>query len=197
MKKIIFLIIILSACVASKDRYDLIAEKQNEQLKIGIIKDTTILNFRFGMTEDEVNKHFTELLNNKSISIGDDNEYELIFPFDVITAKAHFTTDYFNDSLYSITLKMEGNDSSEAELIQLKMSSLLMKKYGNPLIVKSLLNENENDYIFIVGNQQIEVVYPFMNMTMVNYIDFRMEKRKLDSDSKQRENNNKEIIKKL
>jgi len=192
-----FIAVVVFSCSTPKDRYDLISEKQMEQLKNGTISNTTILNFKFGMSDSEVDNHLSELLRNNEISTNNQDQYEFTIPLEVVTAKATFSPKYFNDSLYCMTLRIEGENSTETELIQLKMVSLLMTKYGKPLILKNVLNENENDYIFIVGNQQIELNYPFMGSLLVNYSDFRMKQKSDEADRKQKEEQNKETIRNL
>ena len=201
MKKLLLILIVLifAMCSKPKSRWELIEEQQKLEISKGIRKDTIFLGFTFGMTSTQVNNKFKKLLAEGNISENSKGEYEYIIPLDVPkNPKATFITRYFNNSLYSFRLNIESNTPVEAELIQLGMVKLYQKKYRSFIEVPSILDQKESDFIFIIGNQQININYPFYSTTAtVDYKDFMMEKRKDIQDNKQQNDRENKLLKNL
>ena len=187
MKKLLVIscCLLLIACSEQKSRWKIIEEKEKQELNSGIKNDTIFLDFAFGMTEDQVNKKLSQLLESGKIS-APNKSYEYKFTFDYPKeAIATFRTEYFNGKLYEFTLKIDADDQTEAEIIQLKLVSLYMQKYGSPIKVPSVLNETESDYLFINGNRQIEICYPLYGTVFIDYTDLTIKNEKQFQDEKQ------------
>ncbi|HZK97526.1 MAG TPA: hypothetical protein VFC67_25215 [Prolixibacteraceae bacterium] len=201
MKKLLLIGIMVFAigCTSPpKNRWDLIKEKRNTELKKGIRKDTIFLGFILGMSQKQVNDRFQQLLSENKIIINSNNAYEYNIPIDYPkNTKSTFSDKYLNDSLFSFTLNIEGDSKSAAELIQVSMAGLYQKKYSNPLMVPSILNEKDEDYIFITGNQQIEIDCPLSTTAFVEYFDYQMKERKSAMDDAVQKKKEEKVIKDL
>lgn len=181
MKHVLLLgcIISILSCSTPPNRFQNIEQKRAIEIKRGLRRDSIFLGFTFGMSSKQVGEKFKELVTLNKIKLNKQNIYEYAFEMDYPkNAIATFHTEFLNDSLYSLSLNFEAESHTMASLIQVNLCGLYMKKYPGVLFVPSVLNEKENDYIFIVGNQEIDIDYPFMNTTRVEYFDYSLKARK-------------------
>lgn len=187
MKKYIFLlsVVFFSMCSHEKSRYDIIEEKQAEQLKTGIRKDTVFMDFVYGLNRRLTFEKFRRLADDSIFIVKKNGIFEYQMILDTGKVRVGFHTGFFHDSLYNFSLILKGKNQAEAELLQRRIVNLLTEKNGNPVTVPNKSDKTKSDYYFITGNQQIEVKYPYLsNKTIVAYSDYSMEKRKNAEDQK-------------
>jgi hypothetical protein len=183
-------------CTHEKSRFKIVEEKQAEQLKTGIRKDTIFMGFKFGMTEKQTFERFRKLADENVFTINKRSVFEYQMNLDTVKTRTAFHTSFYHDSLYSFSLILKGKKPSEAELIQLKMVSSLMKEYGDPIQVPSLSDETKVDYYFIRGNQQVKIEYPDLsNKTIVTFSDYSFEKRKNSEEQQMKKDKEKSSLK--
>jgi len=192
----LFTLFLFTMCSEPKSRYELIREKQAEQIERGIQKDTTLLGFHFGMSKAQYDVKFAELIADGTLTTNADGLVGLIIPIVYTFPFARLRDEYFKDSLCSITLLIEGDysqiiedDDMKAQWAHTQMALLLLKKYPYPncLVVESLLDKTHMDYYFFEGKQQIELLYPYLSdILSVTYSDFQMieRKEKIEEDLK-------------
>lgn len=199
-KKTIPVIIICTLIISCKEKnkqYEglmKVEQKEDMELAKGIRKDSIFLDLTFGMSEKEVKKKLGQLLKQGKIQKINNNycyKFNFEFPKESI---ATFGGNFFNDSLYVFTLEFFENSNSLAKLVYSQMVLLLMDKYGNPIVVPNLLNEAEKDYYWIIGNQKIKVVSPFMSKLTVYYIDILAERKKETIEKLNQEKETKKVL---
>ena len=186
MKKLIYIfIIILSACVnktsekiinqgkgksedeiinqgKEKSEYEII----KNELASGVRNDTIFMDFVFGMSKQEANSHFKELVEKEKLYVNENNnkyayddfekeklyvnennnKYAYDFVFDLAKGEANFSLKYHNNSLYKFKLFVEPKEidfrlvfSTEENYIGVITTSLqgmYHDKYGPPDINK-------------------------------------------------------------
>jgi len=196
MKKLLLYIILFICimCSPQKKSSEIIETLRDSETKKGVKKDTFFLGFTFGMSEKQVNEKFIKLLSENKIISNSDHTYGYNMQIDwPVKIKTTFTPEYLNDSLYSFSLNMEGESGSQSEagLIQISVVSLYSQKYSynNQLRVPSMYDKGKIDYVFIFGNQQININYPSLTTAVrVQYFDYKMQARKylMDYDAQKK-----------
>jgi hypothetical protein len=181
MKRYIFLLLValLSMCAPEKSRFDILEEKQAEQLKTGIRTDTIFMDFTYGMSQRLTFESFQKYVNDSVFLIKKGGVFEYNMPLDSVIVRVAFHTKFYHDSLYRFSLILKGKNEVEAGKLQQKMVNLLKMNNGTPLEFPSTSDKTKSDYYFISGNQQIELKYPKATGRMiVTYSDFTLENRK-------------------
>jgi hypothetical protein len=180
MSKYIFLLgmMLLSMCAPEKSRFDILEEKQAEQIKTGIRTDTIFMDLTYGMSQRQTFESFQKKVNDSIFTLRKNGAFEYNMPLDAGMVRVAFHANFSKDSLYSLSLILKGKNVAEAELLQQKMVKLLEKKNGSPVTFPCESDKTKNDYYFIAGNQQIEIKYPYKsNRTIVTCSDYAMENR--------------------
>lgn len=201
MKKLLLILIALTFIIISckpKSRWDLIKEKQAYEISKGIINDTLCLGFAFGMSSDQVNNRFKLLVKEGKVIVNKDGKFEYNMLLDYIgNIKSTFSADYLNDSLYSLSLIIKADRVIDAELLQIKLATLYMDKLYYTFDVPSIIDKTKIDYLFLKGNQQIEIDYPSMDNVVVEYFDYNMHerkiKKKIEEENKRKQNTIKDL----
>ena len=180
MKKYIFLLfmMLLAMCAPEKSRFDILEEKQAEQIKTGIRTDTIFLDLTYGMSQRLTFESFQQKVNDSIFMLRKNGVFEYNMPLDAGMVRVAFHANFSKDSLYSLSLILKGKNAAEAEQLQQRMVKMLEKENGIPVTFPCESDETKNDFYFIKGNQQIEIKYPYKsNRTIVTYSDFTMENR--------------------
>lgn len=184
MKKLFLLLAVCSLIMCTgilkpKSRLDIIREKREAEIKSGFNNDTICLGFTFGMSQEEVNQRFKLLVEEGRLTQDKDGNYEYKISLDHSReAKANFSTDFINDSLYQLILHV---NSHIGRSLQIEMANLFDLEYENRFSVPNIIHETNEDYIFLKGNLQIEIDYPILDGSdvEVEYVDFKMQNRKI------------------
>ena len=202
MKKLILILVSFGFLISCQDyqrdkQQQAINEKLKSELESGARNDTIFLGIRFGMTERELLNYLHKLKKENKVYSNSSDNYEYKFDFGENSfpsqGLATFSADYYNDKLYKFSISVTSDDIiSSAHLIQLKLFSLYISKYGVCLQKKSLINDS-NDYVWINGNRMIELVVG-LNDARIYYTDLIADKNKKILDLEQ-ERENKELIK--
>ena len=208
---VIFVLLVLSSCKYQNKEVKKI-EKSYEQIvaeELATNKrfDTIFLNFRFYMTETQLQNHYKQLVKegklkkvqNELISFrGSQINYSgYLYDFhlksDVL--KTFITESYNSDSLFSMTLNIYGGyySSTKSNLID-----LYNEKYGS-YKKDTILEYTSNSVIWINGNREIIVSTYNGNGYSITYNDLiaknsiiqaEQEKKKLDKLNKQKKSSN-------
>ena len=97
-------------CAPPKKSGEIIETIRNSETKKGIKKYTVFLGFTLGMSEQQVNEKFMQLLSENKIIYNSGQTYGYNIQIDwPVKIKTTFTIEYLNDSLYSFSLNMEGD----------------------------------------------------------------------------------------
>lgn len=191
-----FVIALISGCQEKKSEYQIIEEKQKAELASGIRNDTIFLGFYFGMTEEQVNEKFKELIRKGKVYVNAENQYQYDFTFVIIKkATSSFSFAYQSDKLYKMTLSVESKDEyiKDSKALQLQLRNLYSKKYGYDCIkLKPIVSnkEDEFDYMWVQGNRQIEI-YEGIGDARIIYTDMKaeIESKKIEKDKDQKKIN--------
>ncbi len=205
MKKLLLCIILFTCfmCSPPKKSLDKVQSLIDSETKKGIRKDTIFLGLTFGMSENQVDEKLMELLSENKIITNSDHTlgYDLQIDWPV-KIKTTFNPQYLNDSLYSFALIIQGKDGTqaEAEFIHSSVVSLYSQKYSsnNKVKVPTMFDKEKFDYVFVLGNQQINIEYPAITTAVyVRYFDYEMRYRKSLMDYEAQKKKEEKIIKDL
>jgi len=167
---IFFLLIFIIISCGKKDNEDQKAEydkKVQEEMNSGVRNDTIFLGYTFVMTMKQFEKKTKELYKQGVLYLNEDNQYaHKMFLEKVLleNVEATFGPTYFENKLYKLTIavKEKGeytNTPSTPALIQITLKKLFSEKYGyGDWIYQKGLLEDEENYILIQGNREIEII---------------------------------------
>jgi hypothetical protein len=119
--------------------------------------DTTFLQFRFGMSPDEVNERLQVLEKDSTVQY---DYTQKQYAYDVNTGRTGslsrihclIVPEYYKNQLYSILL-LAGDDRLASTL----MVSVLAEKYGSEAIKYKVVDNAEDTYVWFVNHVQIKV----------------------------------------
>ena len=194
MKKTLLLLIFIGTLISCQDyqrdkQQQAIDHRIEKELARGERNDTIFLGLRFGMTENEILRHFKKLTRENKLSLNESNTYEYEFDFGENSmpskGKATFSTDYFNNKLFKLSISVKSEDLvSNAQLIQLSLVKIYASKYGYSYLERKSLSGNTSYYIWIDGNRMIEIVAG-INDARIFYTDLIVEQAKEKFDDKE------------
>ena len=176
----------------STDRYSEYNKKVAQEIESGKRIDDIFLGFKFSFTEKETNKHWKKLLEEDRIYLDDKNSYCYDFILgknDWQNAVANFQTEYYEDKLYKLNLKIRKKELliDDTELNQsgllASISLLYVRKYTSennirPIEVINILNKEE--LYFIDGNKEVKIYPTYSGEVNVTYTDLiQLQKIKL------------------
>lgn len=196
---LITLLLILSSCEKmerEKEAKSLIEHREKELSK-NIRKDSIFLDFVFGMTKNEFQKHLKKLKKLKKLKTDNLGYYYYTFKFGEnkipSTGKATFSPEYFENKLYKLKISVDSDESiSSPLLMQLNLASIYRDKYGfNYFREKSFFTEKD-DFIWVEGNREIELVAGITD-ARIFYTDLITEKKSKIKKRKKAIENKKEI----
>lgn len=203
MKKIIIqltiMLLILNSCekIERKNEEKKLIEHRETELSKNIRKDTIFLDFVFGMSENEFEKHLRKLIGQEKLKIDDLGYYYYTFNFGENeipkSGKATFSPEYFENKLFKLSISVSSDELISSPLLtQLKLVSIYSDKYGfNYFREKSAITEEDN-FIWIEGNREIELVAGISD-ARIFYTDLIAEKKSKISNETQAIENKKEI----
>jgi len=177
----------------AKSSWQIIEEKENSELAKGIINDTIFLGFYFGMSEEQVQDKFKELVKYGKISVNDINEYQYDFSFDYPKkATANFNIEYFNGKLYQMRLKVSSDElmNSQTSLLFIRRKSLFRHKSGIETIkTEPLLSKEKGifDYYWINGNRKIRISDYLFSEVVIEYSNIQAEREFKKKEEKTKE----------
>ncbi len=88
-------ILLFSMCTHEKSRFKIIEEKQAEQLKTGIRKDTIFMGFKFGMSrKTNILKRFRKLADENVFTINKRSVFEYQMNLDTVKTRIAFHTSF-------------------------------------------------------------------------------------------------------
>ena len=170
-------------------------KKIESELNSGIRNDTIFLGYTLGMNKKEFSKKTNELRKEKKLYVN--NESTLAYKMTIDDnafgkdLEATFSPEYYNEKLFKLGVSVKSTIHSTPKLTQLQLVKLFNDKYGYyDHSEKSILETTEN-YYWIDGNRQIEVVCGF-NDARIFYTDLLAEK---ESDTNKELEQEKELNK--
>lgn len=156
------------------------------------ITDTVLLDYRFGMTKEQVLNHTQELYNKRTIKRNYNDKY--YFEIQSKTNekyKGYLIAEYYKEKLFLIGLTF--SDEASNIMVFSTLSDLLKDKYGDADIMeKPVTDMNVYDRYWIRNNLKIWLSTGITN-AVIQYIDLRYEKLKQLADSTEKANSEKEI----
>lgn len=159
-----FLIITVS-CNKKNENFDYINKVQKE-LNSDVKNDTIFLGYTFGMTKKQFEKKTKELYKEGILYLNENNQYaHKMYLIKVLleNVEATFGPTYFGGKLYKLIVavkdKRQFTTSLTPALLQITLKNLFSQKYGySDWIEKKGLLEDEENYILIQGNREIEII---------------------------------------
>ena len=189
---------------------DPLKEKINYELSKDKEVNDIFLNFKFGDSEKEVNKKFTELVKEDKIDIHFSGKYIYEFKDEIAPGTAVFSFDYYQDKLYQLTLMVDPKNISstnfdfnkpntDVHLTFFQIRELYVEKFGEPILTDNTLFSEKHiansNLHWINGNRLIEIKMS-LNVT-IKYIDLNIQSLAENEDQKQeiilRENMKKDL----
>jgi len=170
-------------------------KKIESELNSGIRNDTIFLGYTLGMNKKEFSKKTNELRKEKKLYVN--NESTLAYKMTIDDnafgkdLEATFSPEYYNEKLFKLGVSVKPTKYSSPELTQLQLVRLFNDKYGLYDHFEKSILETTNNYYWIDGNRQIEVVCGF-NDARIFYTDLLAEK---ESDTNKELEQEKELNK--
>ena len=156
------------------------------------ITDTVLLDYRFGMTKEQVLNHTQELYNKGKIKRNYNDKY--YFEIQSKTNekyKGYLIAEYYKEKLFLIGLTFA--DESSNIMVFSTLSDLLKDKYGDAdMMEKPITDMNVYERYWIRNNLKIRLSTGITD-AVVQYIDLRYEKQKVLADSTEKANSEKQI----
>lgn len=156
------------------------------------ITDTVLLDFRFGMTKDQVLKHSQKLFNKGKIKKNYNDKYYFEIQSKINEKyKGYLIAEYYKEKLFLIGMSF--SDESSNIMVFSTLSDLLKGKYGDAdLMEKPITDMNVYERYWIRNNLKIRLSSGITD-AVVQYIDLRYEKQKTLADSTQKAYSEKQI----
>lgn len=211
MKKIIYLLVLIAlvSChqqekksngMISKDAVDSMAKSDQDLQSIiqaNINKtptiDTVFLGFSFNMTNDQVTRHYLNLLKEKKLIKGDGNAYYEM-NLSIIKAHAFIAPEFHDNKLYKLTLVITpADDMATAKTVFFQTETAYLKKYSGYAYFEApgLVDPDLKEAHWIKNNLHI-YIRDGAEGTLVSYINMPAERdmkknedMKTDSAAKQ------------
>lgn len=169
MRKIIYLILSVSFCSCSQTLNN---EAEKDKLESAILNsenikdfnDKIFMNFRFGMSKDEVNDHFQTLLDSGKITLGSDGTFKYLFKTregDILTS---FSTKYYDDRLCEFVVKFQKMNN------EIYSSPELIMQFAQDVFREKAINEGYDFYIDSIGTEHL--YYYIKNATIIKFSSF-------------------------
>jgi len=159
--------------------------KKKNELALGVIQDTVILDHVFGMSKKEMYQHKNKLFKDKRIYGIYKTKNTRIFAYDIKTKNFDKLTLYFdayfhNDEMYRMECIPKLKNNEDLAEVQSDLISLYQVKYGAPHFkVPTDTINNIHTALWFNGNQAIEISQDEEQVT-VSYIDMKRELEKVE-----------------
>lgn len=151
------------------------------------ITDTVLLDYRFGMTKEQVISHSEKLFRDKKLKKNYDGKYY----FEIVSKigdnyKGYLFVEYYEKKLFSIGLTF--SDESSSVLVFSALSDLFKDKYGEAdYMGKPISDMDLYERYWFKNNLKIRMKSGIPDAT-VSYIDLRFERKKEIADSTEKAN---------
>jgi hypothetical protein len=174
---LIFLSVFIASCYQNKSKNeeskkDIIIK---QELTSGQRYDSIFLDYTFGMTQKEFDKHTAMLAKDKTIYVNTSGYYETELKLDergdLCDAVATYSGKYFENKLYEMVVSVKAKQPIFQKLIHITAATLFQdKNSGQAYEEKSILDDKVNDYYYFKGNRQIKIIQAFDD-TRIIYTD--------------------------
>lgn len=186
----ISLCLLLSCKEKSETAFDKYWGLKKEAMASNIRKDTTFLQFRFGMSPEEVKNRIQQLEGDSTLY------YDLVnetYCYDIFTGRkgmdrvnCHFIPQFYNNELYSIILQVRQNNDNLANhsgIAILLMKAAIADKYGINFVSYKLAESMEETSVWFQHNIEINI-HDNIGGPIIEYKDLLREKEKEDQEKK-------------
>ena len=196
---IILTLVLLISCnqaeKKAKEKEIAFDKKIESELNSGIRNDTIFLGYTFGMSEKEFNKKTSDLRKENKLYVNDSRTlaYKMTIDDNALgqDLEATFSPEYYNEKLFKLGVSVKSTKYNTPELTQLQLVRLFNDKYGFYDHSEKSILETTNNYYWIDGNRQIEVVCGFDD-ARIFYTDLLAEKEfETNKEIEQKEQLNK------
>ena len=196
---IILTLVLLISCnqaeKKAKEKEIAFDKKIESELNSGIRNDTIFLGYTFGMSEKEFNKKTSDLRKENKLYVNDSRTlaYKMTIDDNALgqDLEATLSPEYYNEKLFKLGVSVKSTKYNTPELTQLQLVRLFNDKYGFYDHSEKSILETTNNYYWIDGNRQIEVVCGFDD-ARIFYTDLLAEKEfETNKEIEQKEQLNK------
>ncbi|ACU61823.1 hypothetical protein [Chitinophaga pinensis] len=194
MKKyyiLISLCLLLSCKNKSESDFAKYLELKKMAVTSNIRKDTTFLQFRFGMSPTDLNNRIRELERDSTLYYDRVNE---MYCYDIYTGRknmdrvyCYFIPQFYNNELYSIVLQARQDNDNLANHSGIAISLMKLAigdKYGLRSVSYKLTEGMEETFIWFQHNIEISIRY-HVEGPIIEYKDLLREKLKEDQETKE------------
>lgn len=167
---------------ATNDSIGNLEELEKLALSSKSVTDTVLLDYRFGMTKEQVLNHTEKLYREGKLK----KDYSRQYYFEIASKtkemyKGFLFAEYFEKKLFSVGLTFS-NETSNIMVFS-TLSDLYKQKYGEAdLMDKPISDMNLYERYWLRNNLKIRLTSG-MSEASVRYIDLRYEKQKEHADS--------------
>jgi hypothetical protein len=170
--QLLFLAALLALAVLSCDnkfKYDEKQKARETAESSGKIIDTIFLDYRFGMTEEELNEHTKTLRKQGKL----DAEYQYTLKGHLEEYKCTIHPKFFDGKLYELLIATKPAGSTE--LAELKMVSIVQEKYRESFVKEDKLGVTDCErYNFFIGNLTVNIMCSIYGDVYLTYSDNRI-----------------------
>lgn len=187
-------IMTMASCKEEKSDIQMLLDEQAKAIASKIRTDTTVLQFRFGMTEENVMDRILELDRDSIIYMNKEKKYR----YDLKTGHATMgnvtcliAPEFTNGQLYKVTLFAEDDPlsvSNSKGIATLLMQSAIVGKYGSPAVTVTVGTAKQ--VYWFKNNMQIKV-YENVNGAVLEYTDLQQE-NKMENEEQNKATGEKE-----
>ena len=177
-----FFLIAFISCKSEKEkRIQAVIEAENkleelidEQQKSNNLTNLLLLDYRFGMTKEEVDAHTNILLQQKKISLDKSGDVNYVFKLnssELPLANSFFSFDFYKNKLCQLYITIatpENPHEADENFILDKFKTYYIKEYteANTVVIPNSTKPNEG-IAFVRNNLLIEIGSDFGNTTIV------------------------------
>jgi len=177
---------------STNDSLGNLAELEKRALSSNVITDTVLLDYRFGMTEQQLINHTEKLYREGKLK----KDYSGKYYFEITGKtkdiyKGFLFADYFDKKLFSIGLTFS-NEASNIMVFS-TLSDLYKQKYGEAdMMDKPISDMDLYERYWLRNNLKIRLTTGMPDAS-VRYIDLRYEKQKEHADSIEKANSEQKV----
>lgn len=155
------------------------------------VTDTVLLDYRFGMTKEQVLNHTNKLYREGKLKKDYSGNYFEITSKTKEIYKGYLFAEYFEKKLFSIGLTF--SDATSNIMVFSTLSDLYKQKYGEAdMMDKPIPNMDLYERYWLRNNLKIRLTTGMPDAS-VRYIDLRYEKQKEHADSIEKANSEQKV----
>ncbi len=197
MKNSIFLLLALSlmltCCKSESAREEESLQVAIEEAENAQITETKLfLDFKFGMSRKEVDKHFEDLLKKKKIFVNDKGEYQYEFNYHgSMKFFLAFSPEFFEDKLYIMNYTVEDPDGYDPGNHVFLMHAFKKTKHGfRTFITNDVLGGKM--YTNILGNMIVR--FKKLSQSVMIYENAPISKNARENEKQKEKNKVRESV---